>query len=118
MATMTLGTASLPLPRWEDPVRMEYLPIGSGRRMANGTLRVQAVAGKWRVQVNWEGLTAAERATLWGAYGGYCVTAGLLTMPDGLTATVVTVLGSWQEKHWWDGAGTLYYDVAFVMDEV
>ena len=116
---MAIDSVYLPMPRAQDPFRMEYLPMGAERRMANGRLRVQLVASRWQVGVFWEGLTQAERDLLWTTWGGYIATAGLVYLPNGLSFTGMTALGSWQEAHWYDPhSGAVRYNVSFIIKQV
>lgn len=109
---------SLPLPSHERGIEMEYFPIGVSGRTANATYRVQHIASKWRVRVTWPMLTADERATVWGVYGGYIATAMVVTLPDGHSFTGFVDLGSWVELPWYDPftARTLY-NVGFTFVE-
>lgn len=117
--SMTLGGTTLPMPRHPEPYRMEYIPFGGQRRMANGALRVQLTAARWRVTVSWEGLTKAERDVLWTQWGTYIATSAVVLLPDGLTFTAMTALGSWQEGHYFDPrSGVVYYDVSFGLEQV
>lgn len=121
MASFTLAFDSiyLPMPRAAEPFRMEYMPFGSERRMANATLRVQYVGSRWRVVIFWEGLTKTERDLCWTTWGGYIATAALVYLPDGLSFTGMTALGSWAEAHWYDPHdGSVRYNVSFAVEQV
>lgn len=116
--TFTIGGSQMPLPAQERGIEMEYFPIGSSGRMADGTYRVQHVANKWRIRCTWQGLTAAERSTLWSAYGGYMITSTTVVLPTGLTFTGFVDLGSWAEADWFDPhQDRILYNVSFVIVE-
>lgn len=116
---MALDSVYLPMPRANEPFRMEYIPFGSERRMANANLRVQYVGSRWQVAVFWEGMTQAERDLLWTTWGGYIATAALVYLPNGLTFSGMTALGSWAESHWYDPhSGSVRYNVSFAIKQV
>jgi len=116
--TFTMGMSNLPLPAQERGFEMEYFPIGVSGRTYDGSYRAQHIANKWRVRVTWEGLTAAERATVWAAYGGYIVTACTVTLPNGMSFSGFVDMGSWSEAVWYDPhRNRQLYNVSFVIVE-
>lgn len=116
--TFTINSQPMPLPAQDDGIQMEYFPIGVSGRTADATYRVQHVANKWRVRVVWKGLTAAERATVWAAYGGYIATSTTVVFPNGLTLTAFVDLASWAEAHWYDPhKSRVLYNVSFTVVE-
>lgn len=116
--TMTLGGTSLPLPRADGPFDMDYIPFGVQHRTKSGSLRIQLTGTAWTIRAFWEGLTKAERDSLFAVHGGAIATQSTLVMPDGVSLEVMTSLGSWTERQWYDYAGTAYYDVSFSMETV
>lgn len=117
--TMTLGGNSLPLPAAEGGIGLEYMPLGSVGRSASGRLSVDHVTSKWRARLRWEGLSKAERDSLWGYFGTYVATAATLILPDGESIEVMTALGSWTETASyspWDADLTVY-EIQFTVEE-
>jgi hypothetical protein len=117
--THSLGTANLPMPKADDPFGMEYMPFGVALRTANATYRVQLTGAKWRVRVNFEGLTKAERDTTFAAFQSALATAQTYVMPEGTSISVMTGLNSWQESHAYDPHdGVWYYNCSFTVEQV
>lgn len=116
--TFSVGLTSLPMPRADNPWRAERLSVGSQFRAANGALKTQVAAQKWRVPVTWEGLSAAERQTLFDVFNALLLTPQLVTFPDGLTFTAYTTLGAWSEQPGVDPwSGAPFYSVSFTFEE-
>lgn len=109
--TFTVDGTSLPLPSADGPYELEYQPFGVAQRMASSLLRVQYIASKYQVKINWRGLTLAERDSLRGTWGTYLQQAGLWVFPDGLTFTGLCAMASWSETpdfNPWDSAYDRY----------
>lgn len=114
----TIGGVDMPLPSQGRGLEMEYFPLGISGRMASGAYRVQYVTSKWRVRIVWEGLTTAERATVWAAYGGYIATATTVVLPDGTTFSGFVDLASWAQAQWFNPhVNQVLYNVTFVIVE-
>jgi len=116
--THSLGGSPLPLPKAEGPFEMEYIPFGVALRSLNCTYHVQLMGAYWRIHINWEGLTKAERDTAFAAYVAYLADRAAYVMPDGLTLTVCASLNSWNENHFYARDGTVRYNVSFQVEQV
>jgi hypothetical protein len=107
------------MPKADDPFGMEYIPFGAALRTANASYRVQLTGAKWRVRVNFEGLTRAERDTTFAAYTSALATAQTYTMPDGTSMSIMTGLNSWSESHAYDRWREVwYYNCSFTVEQV
>ena len=117
--THSLGTANLPMPKADDPFGMEYMPFGVALRTADAAYHVQLAGAKWRIRVNFEGLTKAERDTTFASYSSALATAQTYVMPDGTSISVMTGLNSWQENHNYDPHNLIwYYNCSFTVEQV
>lgn len=117
--TFTAGGTSLPMPRQNDPYKMEYIPFGSASRALSGALRVQFIASRWKIDITWEGLTKTERDSLFTVYNTYLSASGTWIFPDGKTLTGMVAMGSWSESQWHQiNSGNIYYDISFTVEEV
>jgi hypothetical protein len=117
--THSLGDTNLPLPKADEPFGMEYLPFGVALRTLDASYHVQLTGIKWKVRINWEDLTKAERDTLFGAYCYYLVVPGVYVMPDGLSLSVMTGLGSWVESPTYEPWQQIWrYACSFTVEQV
>lgn len=117
--THTLGGTTLPMPKADEPFGMEYMPFGVALRTADCSYHVQLVGAKWRVRVNFEGLSAAELATVFGAFRAALATAATYVMPDGTTLSVMTGLSSWAQSLYYDRWNEIwYYNCSFTVEQV
>jgi hypothetical protein len=89
--------------------------IGSHRRTASGSMRVQWVADKHLIQVNWEGLTKAELDAILGIHNTLKGAAATLSLPtnDGRSFSVVSISAPIPQKAFYTGGSSAvpYYDM-------
>jgi hypothetical protein len=117
--THSIGNTNLPLPRGDNPFEMEYMPFGAAARTISGAYRVQLTGAAWKIRLNFEGLTKAERDSLFSVYASHLAVADTYTMPDGLSFSVMSSLNSWVESQFYAPySGTVYYDAAFTVEQV
>lgn len=117
--TFTAGSTPLPLPRNNEPYKMEYIPFGVANRALSGALRVQYISARWKIDIFWEGLSKTERDSLFAVYNTYLSASGTWLFPDGKTFTGMVAMGSWSESQWHQAdSGNIYYDVSFTVEEV
>jgi hypothetical protein len=117
--SMWINDTSVALPKAQEPFKMEYLPLGSGSRMASGVLRTQLTAMRWRIGISWDGLTQDERDTLFGTYLAGLTTPIQYVHPNGqLTLTVQTGVGSWSESQFYSSSGEVLYTIGFSVEQV
>ena len=99
-----------------DNIRLEFVPVGGGRRMLDGTLRVDVAATKARVIINWGGLTKTQRDALKALVDAN--TVGDLVLPDGQTiANAIATHNGWREMFYMDVENNPRYEVTVVFEE-
>ena len=118
MASLTLGATELPLPK-RDGIGVDDAAVGAGRRMHDASYRLDYSGVKAQINLNWEGLKAAEWAALKAAVMATALaTPTVLTLPDGQSFAVMTGAGSWRERQYYDITDTPYYEVSVTLMEV
>ena len=116
--THSIGSTNLPLPRADEPFGMEYMPFGVTFRTQDAAYHAQLIGLKWRVRINWEGLSLAERNTCFAAFCAHLAASDTYTAPNGLTFTAYTTMSSWTESHWYQpNTNEVYYNVSFQFEE-
>ena len=108
----------LPLPDAEGGVALSGQPVGASRRAWNGTLTLDYVATKRRIELHWGALTAGERDAVLTAWAYFLAQSGTVTLPSGDSYTVVAALSELRYAPWYDGGGTAWWDVGLTLDEV
>lgn len=109
---------ALPLPDAEGGVTLTGQPIGASRRAWDGTLTLDYVATKTRIELHWGALTASELSAILTAWGHFLTQSDTVTLPSGDSYTVVAALNELRYAPWYDGAGTAWWDVGLTLDEV
>lgn len=117
---LKLDGTNLPLPRSDQPYDSEYLGFGTQFRTWDATLKTQRTGNKWRLRIYWAGLSLAEKDSLMTTFSNLLATAGTLTLPDGANIQVQGILGSWNERVWFQPRPPYngYYDVSFQVEQV
>jgi hypothetical protein len=113
--SLTWGGSAMPLPAKEG-IEIEDAPIVAARRMLSGTLRVDVIAVKAKIDLSWAGLSSAQRGMLKTQFD--LGASASLTLPDSQAATVVPVMRSWRESLRYDVRGTAFYNVQIGFEEV
>lgn len=110
-------TYTLPLP---DKDGIDEVPdfIGSRRRMLSGKTRIDSIAEKRIITVTWPYLFESERAALKTAYDACAGIASVLTLPDGLSATVLAKHNGWKPRRKFDVTDVPRYTVTLTFEEV
>lgn len=114
----TINSVTMPAADNPDGITIERAPQGAERRMSDGSLRVQYIALKRRVQIRWSILTQTERNTCYTAYTTAQYTSTAVVLPTGDSFNAMTGMGSWSEALIARGDGTAFYDVSFALNEV
>jgi len=100
----------------KDNIKVEFVPVGGGRRMLDGTLRVDLATTKARVVITWGGLTKAQRDALKALFDAG--TVGDLVLPDGQTITnAIATHNGWQETQVYDVKNNPTYEVTMTFEE-
>lgn len=117
--TFTIGGTSIPLPDAAEQPGMDYFAMAVSRRMWDGSLRQQVIAQRWRAPLRFVKLSATEYATVLSKYITLLTTAQAAVFPNGRTATVMAIAGTWSERHYYsEWATRVLYDVTFTVEEV
>ena len=112
MAT-TLGIsgaiATLAQPAYEqDGYRRVAVDVGAMHEMADGSIVYDSITTRLRFPLNWNGITEAERDTIFTQY--QIKTAQTFSPPDTTgTYTVIVVPNSWHDSYLEDAGGTRRY---------
>lgn len=112
------GSAITPLPDNEGLEAAGHF-IGSAARMADGSLRVDKIAEKRKIEMHWTGLLYAELAAIRVIYDAKASASNALAYPDTRSWNVIGIHGGWREgKVWEDSAGVLRYELTLAVEEV
>lgn len=118
VTTIAWGGTNLPTVG-EDGYKVEDQFFGTSSRTANGTLRMDYIAEKAKITMEWKGLTSSERTTLRSAYDAKGSTSNTLTLPDGQSFSVLAVQNSWKEIDIYhdERINAFRYDITIIFDE-
>ena len=115
MAAPVLGGTTLPQPFREGCDR-RVAPKGHRIDLANAGVRWQHQGFKYQWTLAWRSLTATDRNTIKGRFE--VTSAQTFTDWDGVSGTVITALGSYQETPIPVAGGSLRYDVTITLEEI
>ena len=91
----------LPLPDAEGGVALSGQPVGASRRAWNGTLTLDYVATKRRIELHWGALTAGERDAVLTAWAYFLAQSGTVNSSE----TFMLIADFCANLRWWAWAG-------------
>lgn len=92
------GGTQVSLPLCKPDARRRQIFLGSVMEAADKTTRIDEIARRWELLMEWEGLSQAERDTIYNAYTSMgALPTALVVPPDSLSVTVTAVAGSYNE---------------------
>lgn len=112
-----LGGFDLADPAYEaDGFTLEAVSVGAVHDMSTGAKKYDLITTRYRFNLKWKMITAAERVTI--RTQAEVITAQAFITPDGDTYSVFVVPDSWRENFVEGGDLTKYYNCELQLVEV
>lgn len=120
MADTTLGGVTLAQVAYDDGYEREEVDIGAVHNLADGSTKYDYVAARFQHKLKWNGITVAERNTIYTEFEDAKTTAAGVAFQshEGISQTVRAVPDSYKDYSIPDSGGTLRYFVEMELEDV